>query len=166
MRFRIEQVFGASADAVIAALVDPSYLAALGGLPDLGAPEIRTQSVDGSKVKQELVFRFTGHLPGAVRRVIDPAKLSWIEVDEIDVDSRRCAFRMVPVHYPKFFRCDGTWSVSDQPASTALRVIEGDMKVDSPVPFVGGQVEKAIVSGLRERLAAEPSVFARWHGGR
>ena len=166
MRFRIDQVFGASADAVIAALVDPSYLAALGGLPDLGAPEIRAQTVEGSKVTQELVFRFTGRLPNVVTRVIDPAKLSWTEVDEIDIASRRCAFRMIPLHYPKFFRCDGTWSVTENSASSARRVIEGDMKVNSPVPFVGGQVEKAIVSGLRERLAAEPAVFARWHATR
>ena len=158
-------MFSAPPSEVVAALVDRAYLEAMGQLKDLGAPEVRSQTNDGLVVTQELLFRFTGKLPGAVTRVIDTAKLSWIEHDEITLRSSSCRYRMVPVHYQKFFRCQGTWIVEPHRAGSiegSRRVIEGDMKVNSPVPFVGGQVEKAIVSGLRERLAAEPAVFDAW----
>ena len=163
MRFRIEQDFAAPVDTVVAALVDPSYWALMEQLRDISAPEVRSQSRDGTMVRQELLFRFTGRLPGVVTRVIDPAKLSWTEFDDVDLVARRCQFAMVPVHYEKFFRCDGSWTITERSTTEARRVIEGDLRVNSPVPFVGGQVEKAIVSGLRERLHAEPAVFATWY---
>jgi hypothetical protein len=168
VRFQIEQRFEAPLDEVLDALSDPDYLHTMGELPDMGAPEVRRQdrSADGRSVAQELVFQFQGRLPGAVTRVIDPKKLSWVEHADIDLTNARARFRMVPVHYPRFFTCAGTWSLQSGSAAATTRRIEGDLKVNSPVPFVGGQVEKAIVSGLRDRLAHEPAVFARWRAAR
>ena len=161
MRFRIEQVFAAKPDEVAAALVDPSYLATMGELPDIGAPTLRRQERVDTTVRQELVFQFQGRLPGAVTRVIDPKKLSWVEFDVVDLDTCSASFRMVPTYYEKFFTCNGRWTVTAR-GGEAQRAIDGELKVNSPVPFVGAQVERAIVNGLKQRLALEPTVFARW----
>lgn len=167
MRFRIEQRFDASATEVCAALVDVDYLStAMGELADIGAPSVQEQTRSGVTVRQKLLFRFTGKLPSAVTMVIDPNRLSWIEDTTIDTSKQTARFTMTPVHYASFFTCTGTWMVTAVDAHTSTRVIDGDLKVRSPVPFVGGQVEKAIVSGLRERLADEPAAFARWHAAR
>ena len=164
MRFRIEQVFAASPIDVASALVDPTYLVAMGELPDIGAPTLRLQEREGLIVHQELVFQFHGHLPAVVTRVIDPKKLSWVEYDEVDLGAASATFRMVPSHYQKFFTCRGTWAIAVHGPDRCQRVIDGDLRVNSPVPFVGGQVERAIISGLKQRLALEPEVFARWQG--
>lgn len=167
MRFRIEQSFPAGRDTVLAALTDPTYLHALGELPDVGAPVLRRQdrAPDGSSVVQELEFAFRGHLPMPVTRVVDAHRLSWVEHTEVDLLTATARFRMVPVHYARFFTCHGSWVLEERGTDATTRVIDGDLKVHSPVPFVGGQVERAIVSGLRERLAHEPAVFARWQAG-
>lgn len=168
VRLRIEQRFLATPAQVGAALIDPDYLVqALGSLKDVGPPVVESQQRTGDSVRQRVTYRFTGKLPGAVTAVIDPKRLTWTEETTIDTIRHTARFLMTPVHYPNFFTATGTWSLREDPRSTAakpvtLRLIEGDLKVRSPVPFVGGQVEKAIVSGLSERLADEPAAFALW----
>ncbi len=162
MRFRIEQRFRANAADVGRALSSVDYLTtAMAALPDIGRPEIRSHRVVGGTAHLKLEYRFGGSLPSVARRVIDPSKLSWIEETSIDASRWTAVFAMTPTHYSSFFRCQGTWQLVERAGGTT-RVIEGDLKVNSPVPFVGGQVEKAIVSGLRERLAEEPPLLERW----
>lgn len=170
MRFRIEQRFAAEVAAVGTALSDPNYLsAAMAQLPDLGEPEILHSSTDAGtgRVRLQLAYRFGGRLPRVAARVIDPDKLSWIEDTEIDVRAWTATFRITPTHYASFFACEGTWALEAGSAAKAVapstvRRFDGTLTVNSPVPFVGGQVEKAIVSGLRERLEKEPPILERW----
>lgn len=168
VQLRIEQRFPATPSVVCAALIDPDYLVqAMGSLKDVGPPFVESQHRTGASLRQRVVYRFTGKLPGAVTAVIDPKRLTWTEDTTIDTVRNSARFSMTPVHYPNFFTATGTWTLRVDPTSTAakpvtLRLIEGELKVRSPVPFVGGQVEKAIVSGLSERLADEPAAFARW----
>jgi hypothetical protein len=169
MRFRIEQRFAATVDEVLSALTDPQYLEDVTGtLKDLGRPEIERCEVLGATVHLRLRHVFLGSLPSVVTKVVDPRKLSWTEDTVVDLDRRSGSFTMTPIHYPSFFTCKGTWTVTaasglpPQSAPVALRTVEGTMKVSSPVPFVGGQVERAIVSGLTERLGQEPAAFAKW----
>ena len=161
MKFRIEQKFAASPSELVNAFCDASYIAAMAALPDLGAPVLEDQQRKGGIVRQRLRYSFHGRLPSAVTRVIDPAKLTWYEQAEIDTKKFSSTFSMVPDHYQRFFTCVGTWTLTADGASTQ-RVIEGELKVNSPVPFVGGQVERAIVSGLKTRLSGEPKVYADW----
>lgn len=162
MRFRIEQRFRASPADVGRALSSVDYLTtAMAELPDIGRPKVRGHRVVGDTTHLELEYQFGGSLPSVARRVIDPAKLSWIEETTIDASRWAAAFTMTPTHYASFFRCKGSWELVARAGETT-RVIEGDLKVNSPIPFVGGQVEKAIVSGLRERLAEEPPLLERW----
>ena len=151
--------------------MDPLPVSAMGSLKDVGAPVVESQHRTGDSMRQRVVYRFTGKLPGAVTAVIDPKRLTWTEDTTIDTVRGSARFTMTPVHYPNFFTASGTWSLRADARSTAaspvtLRLIEGELKVRSPVPFVGGQVEKAIVSGLGERLADEPAAFARWFSER
>ena len=162
MRFRIEQRYRVTAADVGRALSSVEYLTtAMAELPDIGRPEVRSHRVVGDITHLELEYRFGGSLPSVARRVVDPAKLSWIEETSIDASQWTAVFTMTPTHYSSFFRCRGTWHLVQRPGETT-RVIEGELKVNSPVPFVGGQVERAIVSGLRERLAREPPLLERW----
>ncbi len=164
MRFQIEQVFATDPATLCDALVDPVYLAdAMGRLPDVVAPKIESQhrDLDAGTVRQSLLYAFNGKLPAAVTRFVSPSRLTWIEDTTVDLRARTAEFRIIPVHYQSFFSCRGTWSVHEHPGG-CVRRLDGILKVNSPVPFLGGQVEKAIVSGLRERLEHEPAAFAWW----
>ena len=159
MRFTIEQVFAAPLERVEAALVDPAYLERLRTLPKLGRPTLLERREDGPLVHQSVRYAFVGDLNAAVRRVVDPARLSWVEESTTDTTTHVTTWRIVPDHYGHLLRASGTFRL--QPTATGTRrVAEGDLKVS--VPFVGGKVEQAIVSGLREHAALEQDVLEDW----
>ena len=160
MRFRIEQRFTGSLVDVENALVDPAYLERLGSLPKLGAPTLVHQVVTDDVVHQWVKYRFTGDLNAAVRRVVDPARLTWVEESTLDRATHRTTWRIVPDHYAGMIRCNGTFQLTELPGGGTLRIAEADIKVN--VPLVGSKVERAIVSGLEEHAEAEQAVMDEW----
>mgnify|MGYP000103044708 CR=1 FL=1 len=161
MRFTIEQAFPAPLGAVEAALVDPAYLDRLSTLPKLGRPTLLEQREDegGEVVHQSVRYAFVGDLNAAVRRVVDPKRLTWVEEATIDRRSHVTSWRIVPDHYANLLRSNGTFRLVAEGEGTR-RVAEGELKVS--VPLVGGKVEQAIVSGLREHAELEHDVLEEW----
>jgi hypothetical protein len=163
MRFSIEQHFDASASDVLRALTCADYLRdGMSELPDLGAVDVRTQTSVGVRLHQVVAYAFTGDLPSLVTAFIDPKRLSWLDTSDIDAEAMHATFAMRPEHYPTFFTANGAWTVTAHGRTNAQRTVRGELKVHSPVPFTAGKIESAIVEGLRERLAVEPSVMLRW----
>ena len=156
MRFTIEQRFSAPVERVEAALVDPAYLERLSTLPKLGRPTLLHRREDGEVVHQSVRYAFVGDLNAAVRRVVDPQRLTWVEEATIDRTTHVTTWRIVPDHYGHLLRAQGTFRLIDG----TTRIAEGDLKVS--VPFVGGKVEQAIVSGLREHAEREQTVLEEW----
>jgi hypothetical protein len=162
MRFTIEQRFAADADAVARAYTQPELYAALDGLPKLSQPEVVGHEVDGEKVILRVRYRFGGELSAAARAVIDPARLTWVEVSTHDLAARSTTFTMVPDHYADRFRCTGAYRFEPVDGGCRRRG-EGDVKVKALL--VAGAVEGAIVSGLKEHLVDEVPVVEAFVNG-
>ncbi len=163
MRFRIEQRFRHPVDDVVATLTDPAFLARMAELPKLGRPELLAREEDGPRLTMQVRYAFAGELSGAVRRVVDPARLTWVEHSVTDRETARTSFRIVPDHYAAMLRCSGAFAVSAAPPGT-IRTAEGEVRVT--VPLVGARVEGAIISGLEEHAAAEAELVDRWLAAR
>lgn len=150
----------AAAPEVIAALVDPAFLTSLDDLPTLAAPEVLEHRAEGAQIHVAVRLRFRGHLPPAVTAVLDPRRLSWVEHLRWDPASGHATVRVVPDHYANRLRSDATLDVAadGERGSTFRRA--GRVKVSYPI--VGGQVERAIVSGLKENVAAQAAALDRW----
>lgn len=152
-----------------AVFVDPALLAHLGAQSDLGQPELLDQDDRGDVLAQRVRYRFSGDLSGPVTRVVDPDRLTWVEESELDRRSLVTTFRIVPDAYAGLLRCAGTITVRaddtgpDGDGEGSRRVTEADLKVT--VPFVGGSVERTIVSGLRDHAVAEARVVGDWLAG-
>lgn len=159
MRFHLEQTLPGTRDDVIAAFVDPAFYASIPSLPKLEPPVLLEQVVDGTTVRQRIRYRFTGHVSGAVTRVIDPQKMVWVDESTYDLAAHRAEFRIVPDHYGNKLTCSGSYGFEESGESTR-RVIDGDLRVK--VPLVNGPVERAIVSGLEEHLAEEARLVGDW----
>jgi hypothetical protein len=159
MDFAVIQDFDADADAVARAYASPELYPRLTGLPKLGTPEVVDHRVDGDRVELQLRYRFVGDLSPAVTAVIDPRRLTWVEHSTHDLDRRTVTYRLVPDHYPDRLQSSGSCTL--EPAGTgSTRTVTGRLKVKALV--VGGAVERAIVSGLREHLADEVAVVDRF----
>ena len=160
MRFRIEQRFNGPLADVEGALLDPALLERMAGLPKLGTPVLLDDDRDGSQVRRRVRYQFTGDLNAAVRRVVDPARLTWVEESTTDLESHRTSWHIVPDHYGSMIRCAGTFRLEASGTDATRRITEADIRVT--MPLVGGRVEKAIVSGLEEHARGEQTVVDAW----
>jgi hypothetical protein len=165
MRFQIEQKIAGPVEAVARIYTEPRFYEQLGELPKLGKPEMLERREEGSLVQLAVRFRFTGSLSPAVTAVVDPAKLTWVEESVHDLDECAVTFRMNPDHYPDRLRSQGSVHYEPDGDGVTRRLTEGELAVKVPLLMgggaVGGVVEGAIVSGLREHLAAEIEVVER-----
>jgi len=164
MRFEIEQVIGGPVDDVARLYTDGRFYARLGELPKLGRPEVLDRQEDGAEVRLAVRFRFTGQLSPAVTAMIDPARLTWVEESVHDLSRHTVRFTMKPDNYADRFRAGGSTRFEPAGDGATRRITEGDLAVR--VPLVGKSVENAIVSGLREHLAAEIEVVEGLLGDR
>ena len=162
MQFRVEQRVTASLSAVEAALLDPAFLECLGRLPNLGRPELLRREEDGDLVHLDVRYAFAGELSSAVTAVVDPGRLTWVDEAVFDRSAHRSDHRIVPDHYGNRLTCAyGTTLREEGP--TVVRVAEGELEVR--FPFVGGKVERAIVSGMADHARHEEAALAAWLGG-
>jgi hypothetical protein len=159
MDFTVTQAFTATADAVARAYASPELYEHLVGLPKLGAPDVIDCRDDNDLVHLQVRYRFVGDLSPAVTAVVDPRRLSWVEHSTHDLAARTVRYRLVPDHYADRLQSSGSCSIEPE-GDGCLRTVTGRLKVRALV--VGGAVERAIVSGLREHLAAEVAVVERF----
>ena len=159
MRVALDQDLPGTVEEVLDVLADPGFVPELGALPRVGRPELLEHRVDGATLHQRVRYRFTGDLSPAVTRVIDPARLVWVDDTTYDLAAATATFRILPEHYANRLRCSGRYRFRARPGG-CRRSIEGDLTVS--YPLVGRAVERAIVSGLEDHLAAEADLIARW----
>lgn len=158
MRFRIDQHLVAPVERVEAALVDPAWYQAVHASAAVWAPELlEVDDGGGPMVGLRVRYRFRGRLHAAAARVVDPGRLSWVEVSSLDRRSHSIDLRVEPDSYADKLRFTGSILLRPE-GDTTWRELDGDVKVK--VPLVGGKVEGAVVSGLREHAAVEEAVFA------
>jgi len=161
MHFELTQRFTADVADVDDALSDPAYYAVLTDSPKLGTPEVLSREADGPIVRMRIRYRFSGDLSSAVRAVVDPAKLTWIEESTHDSGAHAVTFVLRPDHYADRLTASGSYRLqAGADGSGTVRVVAGDVKVRAPL--VAGAVERAIISGLDEHLQEEVGRMARW----
>jgi len=160
VRFTIDQQFAGPLDRVEAAFVDPAFLQRLSELPKLGNPTLVHRVEAGDLIHQWVKYAFAGEINAAVRRVVDPARLTWVEESTLDRRTHRTTWRIVPDHYRNLLRSSGEFQLHATGPDVTTRTTEAELKVS--FPLVGGKVEQAIVSGLREHAGLETEALDRW----
>lgn len=153
MQFLIEQQFHGDLAAVEDALYSPALIAQLTTLPKLGGATLLDEQRDGDVVARRVRYKFTAELNSAVTAVVDPDNLTWVEESRHDYTTHVTTWRIVPDHYADRLTCRGTFTLVPKTPALTLRQTEAEIKVH--FPLVGGRVEKAIVSGLREHAVDE-----------
>ena len=158
MRFDLTQRIDAPVDEVAAAYAGRDLYEHLGATTKLGPPEVLDRTERDGSVELRIRYRFIGDLAPAVTAVVDPERLTWVEVSHHDLAARTVAVELQPDHYADRLRCSGTYRYREIDDGTTERVVEGDLRVRALL--VAGAVERAMVSGLAEHLAEEASAVA------
>lgn len=159
MDFEIEQRLIGPPARVQDALLDPAFAAARAALPKLGHAELLEHQQDATTARLRVRLRFTGPLAPAVTAVVDPARLTWVDDASFDLMGLRAEHRVEADHYADRLSC--SYSSELAPSGTGTRrTLRGMVKVR--MLLVGGTVESAIVSGMREHAAAEAALLDSW----
>jgi hypothetical protein len=163
MKFELRDTVGAPVDRVEAALLSEGFFDRVGASPRIAAPVLLEEVEQGTLVLRRVAYRFTAEVTGAVRRVVDPEKMTWVDESHYDRSSHRATHEILPDHYAKLLHC--TYEESLVPDSNGcVRIAAGDLSVR--VPLVGERVERIIIDGIREYAAAEAQVLAQMAAGR
>lgn len=159
MEFVLEQRLDAAPLAVLDVLLDREFLAARAALPKLAAAEVLELSRDDESARVRVRMQFTGQLSSAVTAVVDPSKLTWVDDATFVLATLGARHEIRPDHYADRLTCAYDDMLHEESGSTR-RALTGDVKIRAFL--VGGRVEEAIVSGLREHAAAEAVLLNRW----
>lgn len=159
MRFRIEQHLAAPVERVEEALVDPAWYRAVTASAAVWAPELlEVTGAGGPLVGFRVRYRFRGTLNPAAAKIVSPAKLSMVWDSTLDRATHSIDLRIEPDNYADRLRFTSATVALEPGGDATTRVLEGDFKVT--VPFVGGKVERAVVSGLQDHAGVEENTFA------
>ena len=159
MDFTIEQQLRGTPTAVLDQLLSEEFLVARAELPKLSGSEVLELTRDDTTAHVRVRMRFTARLAPAVTAVVDPDKLTWVDDADVRADrTRGRATRSSPTTTRTASRAR-TRRCSTTPAGETHRTLTGSLKVRALL--VGGRVEGAIVSGLREYTAAEADLLNR-----
>jgi len=152
VRFELTSHLALPPDRVVALYTDPSFYERLDDLPNVGEPRVLDRVESGDTVTMRVHYRFTRVLSAGVARIVDPAKISWVEETVWDLTDHSARSTLLPDNYADRFSASARRThVADGDGTE--REITGEVRVRFPV--VGGKVERAVVEGLEEYLAAE-----------
>lgn len=157
MKFEVRQSFDATAEQVIACYASAELYQQLPDLSKISQPELLERTESGERVTLRLRYRFTADLPTAALAVIDPNRLTWVEHTTYDLAALVATTELHPDHYASKLQASATARFVAT-GDGAQRILAGDLRVR--VLLVGGQVERAIVSGLTEHMDEEAVVVA------
>ena len=156
MRFEAHQDFVGSPADVIDLYCDQAFYPRLDGLGKLGSPEVVDRESSSDRVRMQVRFRFVAELPSAALAVVNPDRLTWVEDTTYDFRTATSATVIRPDHYHDRLSATAMSRFSSSGQGCA-RTIEGDLRVRALL--VAGQVERAIISGMREHLVLEAEVL-------
>jgi len=159
MQIRLDQPIAASADEAQAAFIDPAFYRDLGQLDGISAPELRSFSASAGHVRAVLGYRFSGQLNGVARQILDPAKLTWAQVTEVDLATRRSEVHMVPDNYAGLLSFEGWYELRSTADAKCCQHFEADLRVH--LPLLGPVAERAIAGSIRENVAATARLLER-----
>ena len=160
MRFDHHQPIAVPCAQVEAAFLDLRFYEALEAMPNLGRPEVLGRDDTDGRVRLRVRYAFTGDLPAPARRVLDPAKLTWVVESLVDRNTHRTEFRMLPDHYRDRLECHGSYVLVPDRDGMTVQHMTGELKVHYSV--VGRLAERGIVLGLKEHMGQEAEVLERW----
>ncbi len=160
MDFRSENHFTADIDELVAAYADPVLPRAIGAVSPLSAGELVDHSRSFDVVEIRVRYAYRGDLPPGASAIVEPSKLTWVQVSQIDLVRRRTAIVLLPDNYADRLKAHAVQRFESVDLGGTNRTVEGQLEVK--LLMAGRAVERALVSGLEAWLANEAVAVDRW----
>ena len=164
MRICVDQPIEASVAEAQAAFLDPSFYRELGALEGISAPELRTLETNGRRARVVVGYKFAGRLNGPAAVILDPAKLTWAQVSDVDLDRRSTQVTMLADNYAGLLSFSGWYELVANGEAACYQHFEADLRVN--IPLLGPLAERAIAGSIRQNLAETATLMGRYVAAR
>lgn len=159
MDLRAEHHFPADVAEVVAAMVDPAYVAGLHALPDVGQVEVVDGSTEGVRPWIAMRMVYDGSLDPIAARVLGSSSPSWIQTYRLDVEAGRGTLDISPENHGSILRCRADLGFDPSDGGTRRRLV-GELSVK--VPLLGGRAERALGPAIVARIDVEAQLLSGW----
>lgn len=156
----VDQPIEASPDEAQAAFIDASFYRSLADLGGIQAPQVRSIDVSEGHARAVVGYRFAGDLAGPAARILDPAKLTWAQVSEVDLTHRRTQVQMVADHYAGLLSFSGWYELRGTDEGTCCQHLEADLQVH--IPLLGPLAERALVASVVDNIKHTAQLLERY----
>jgi hypothetical protein len=163
MKIVLDQPIAVSVEAAQAAFIDPAFYQSLGALSGISAPEVRSFSQNADHATLVVGYRFVGELNGPAKRLLDPGKITWSQVTDVDLATRRSEVRMVPDNYQGLLSFSGWYELRSEGPDQCSQHFEGDLRIR--LPLLGPLAERAIGGSIRQNLAETARLVEQYATG-
>lgn len=159
MKISVDQPIEATPEEAQAAFLDPSFYRDLGLLEGISAPELRSLETTGQRARVVVAYKFAGQLGGPAAAILDPSKLTWSQISDVDLASRRTEVRMVPDNYSGLLSFSGWYELQERAGGSCCQHFEADLQVH--VPLLGPLAERALASSVEKNVKGTAGLLER-----
>jgi hypothetical protein len=160
----VDQPIAASAEEAQAVLLDAGFYSSLSSLEGISPPELRSVEARDGRVRAVVVYRFSGELSGPAAAILDPAKLSWAQISDTDLATRRTEVKMAPDNYSNLLSFSGWYEIRPTGRDRCVQHLEADLSVH--VPLLGRLAERALAGSVRKNFAGTAVLLERYVAAR
>ena len=164
MRICVDQPIEASVEEAQAAFLDPSFYRELGALEGISAPELRSLETNGGRARVVVGYRFAGRLSGPAAVILDPAKLTWVQVSDVDLDRHHTRVTMLADNYANLLSFSGWYELVSDAEGGCRQHFEAELRVN--IPLLGPLAERAIANSIRQNIAETATLMGRYVAAR
>ena len=115
----------------------------------------------GDKLKIVAETRGDGTIPPAMRHLVTPDLITWVENGEWDFTKNTYDYFVIHKKFTKIFKCIGHFEFTPLDGGRSRRTLKGDIKVS--VPILGAIAEKTIVKFQKENLEVDVKFVNEWY---
>ncbi len=152
MKFDTVQTFRHTPDEVIGAFTSRELYASCGATAKLSAPELVDISGSDTERIVKVRYRLIAELPPAALVVVEPAKLSWVEVTTYSLDAMTASVHFELDHYQSKLSATAQTQFVAQGSGTT-RSVAGELRVK--ILLGAGAVERVIIGDLVDHLTEQ-----------
>ena len=153
MKFELLHEFDVDVETFEEITSDPDMEKEYLKLPNLATREMVKEVEKHGKLHREVRYIANGFIPLAIRHVIKPKMLTWMEISTFDKKKHHTDWHVEPFYLKNVIDCRGTYTCKSNRNGGCLREIHGHIKIS--IPFVGAIAENYIITEMKKNFEVE-----------
>lgn len=153
MKFELVHYFDVDVEMFEEITSDPDMEKELLKLPNLATRELIKEVDKNGRLHREVRYIANGFIPLAIRHVIKPKMLTWMEISTFDKKKHLTEWHIEPFYFKDVIDCRGNYACHPDGKNGCRREIHGQLNIS--IPVIGNIAENYIITELKKNFEKE-----------